>query len=127
MNIFPYISVGGVEAALDSIRYTASEKQFDAMLSLAIVDEYLLYHDFPQGDQRRQFALREILVDAIIDQYAYLREAVLEQSYVFPENLSELRDIVVADAESENSELRTWSLLFAKVRHNALRGRHKHT
>jgi len=114
VTALPYISVAGVEAALSSTRYTASEKSFDAMLALAVVDEYMLHHDIPHSNRRRHFALQNILLDTLIAGYAHHRQQILQESLSTPNTIDELEAIITTDAMSDNSELMAWSLLYAK-------------
>jgi tetratricopeptide (TPR) repeat protein len=107
----PFISPSNVRIALDSLLYASSNKSV-SLLSLLVVDEFLLQPDLPRSSISREFALSHILTSLISAEFARLRHV---SGYPIPESDTS-RELVLEmiryDAELTSPELIGWSWLY---------------
>ena len=113
----PYINPEGVRAALDGLIYNASDKHFDALLSLACVDVYLLERRLANSDRDRDLALKTILLDLLFRVYCQQRQTL--HMPVPPPNphhydLATTQKLWQQDVQRDNYHLRALSSLFAR-------------
>jgi tetratricopeptide (TPR) repeat protein len=107
----PFISPSNVRIALDSLLYTSSNKAI-SLLSLLLVDEFLIQPDLPRSSLSREFALSHVLTSLISAEFAHLRHI---SGYPIPESDTP-RELVLEmlhyDAELMSPELIGWSWLY---------------
>jgi tetratricopeptide (TPR) repeat protein len=107
----PFISPSNVRIALDSLLYTSSNKSV-SLLSLLLVDEFLIQPDLPRSSLSREFALSHILTSLISAEFTHLRHI---SGYPVPESDTP-RELVLEmihyDAELMSPELIGWSWLY---------------
>jgi tetratricopeptide (TPR) repeat protein len=111
MVSIPFISPSNVRIALDSLLYTSSDKAV-SLLSLLLVDEFLIQSDLPRSSLSREFALSHVLTSLISTEFAHLRRV---SGYPIPESDTP-RELVLEmihyDAELMSPEIIGWSWLY---------------
>ncbi len=110
----PHISTEGIRAALDAIYYGEPARCPTAMLSLFVVDQYLLEYPPFSHEFSRFFALSDLLVGAIQAEYAGIRAKIGLGELPAVQNRTALLDVLAVDATSDNSNLIALSLLHAR-------------
>ncbi len=106
----PYISRESVVRHLDALLYD-SQSEFPADLhGLLIVDQRV--SDLPRADLDRDYAVRDLLADLILNAYFAVRRALELPLPSLNLPLSAVADWVRADAAPRNPELLAWSLLY---------------
>lgn len=110
----PYVSMSGVRSALDSMLYSESNKCYDSMLSLALIDAFLLENKIPASEGQRYFALTNLLVDIVSEEYFQLRHVITGTEFPQPATKEDMLNALADDAALANTELITWSVLYAR-------------
>ncbi|MEM6529192.1 MAG: hypothetical protein AAF653_12920, partial [Chloroflexota bacterium] len=107
----PYISVGGVRAALNGLVHGDPEKVYNSTLALCMVDAYLMEHQLPDSDRTRFFALSDLLVEVIRSSYTTLRQELTAKDPHIPLTCDDLLLLLAEDVEMTSSALLEWGVL----------------
>lgn len=98
--------------ALELLLYSASKREANQLESLTLVDKYLTSPDLPDSPQARKFALQEVLVTAITDEFIRQRTANGSLPPSIADDVKAVRAAIAADAKTGNPELIGWSWLY---------------
>jgi len=107
----PFIGQDSVRQALDALIYSSSEKK-PHLLSLLIVDEFLLDPHLPDISHSRQFALNRLLTSLITSQLVQHRSVYLRQVLELDARREDIQRELCLDSEHGSLELLGWSWLF---------------
>lgn len=90
------------------------------MLSLSIVDQFILKHDLPASENQRAFALMTVTIDLIANIYEQLFVAIHNDTPPSPQTRQEVVSLAQADASARAESLLSWSVLYVLHVHSAL-------
>jgi hypothetical protein len=114
-SIQPYISPDAIQSALNAIYSDRRTPQFESLLILCCVDQYLANANIPHASFDREYALKAILLDIINEQYTQLRAACKMPPVVGSSiTRDDIKTIIVEDDRQDNRYLRALSVLYAR-------------
>jgi len=110
----PFISLDGVNSVLESIEYNDPKRCHTSMLSLYVVDLFLLDHQLPNSDRDRHFALTNLLVDLIESRYTALRASLTSKAHRQPQSKDDLVSLLINDMGLQSQSLTDWGILLSR-------------
>jgi tetratricopeptide (TPR) repeat protein len=111
-GVKPFISIESVRDALDGLLYTSRASQTNALHMLTLVDEFLLNPALPDFENARHFAVNNLLVDLITNEFSHLRHSLNlsrpQPDTTLDEELQRLRQ----DGRTGSAHLIAWGYLY---------------
>ena len=107
-----YISDASVQAALDTFRFTATKKSFQAICTLSIVDEWLINPDVPPIDRAREVAVQELLTSIVKQQLEQQLRILNVDQLNLPETRVDALELIQNLSTPHASTLNDWLFLY---------------
>ena len=110
----PFISLESVRAALDALVHVSTARSPSPLERLLLVDEFLANPDFPQSTFKRSFALDDLLITVIKQEYQRLRSVFRIN---LPQENAQIENILAQvneDLRIGSLELIGWGLLYVR-------------
>jgi tetratricopeptide (TPR) repeat protein len=108
----PSISYETVRAALDAMLYMSVARSPNPLEALALVDDFISNPDLPDTPEKREYALRQLLISVIVREYNAHRHNFGFEVPVSHAPLEAALDEIRRDVQQHNPELIGWCLLY---------------
>jgi len=108
----PFISEAAVQAVLDTLVFSTSQKtDIISLQYLFLVEEKLIDPKTPSSEKQRLYIIQLVLIDIITSQLKYLRSR-FQRDINDDETYNEAIQSLTADVQSQSNELTSWSILY---------------
>ncbi|MBZ0298593.1 MAG: hypothetical protein K8J31_02580, partial [Anaerolineae bacterium] len=108
----PFISIKAIRAVLDGMLRGNDFGAGQSLLYLSLVDEFISQPHIPAMEDRREYAIRSILVDLIRREYVHHRVVVGLEGPRVDEQAAEALESIRADVLEQGHDLVGWSILY---------------
>jgi tetratricopeptide (TPR) repeat protein len=109
---YPFISRKNVRSTLDMLLYAASAQCVSRLQNLLLIDVFLTDPDLPSGPYTREFALHQLLITIINENYSHLRYILGLTAPLATILLKDAIGELTNDIRRGSTELSGWSLLY---------------
>jgi len=108
----PFITYESVRAALEAMLYTSTAPPPNPLEELSLVDQFISNPDLPSIVNSREFALRQLLLSIITQEYSQHRHNFGLAAPVLNMPFEAAAADIRRDVQQQNPELNGWCLLY---------------